>query len=1133
MRFCFKQTDEMKKVLVLVLLTMATFSYAQNKVSIVASDPNGVTLKFSFSQYELKSVNTIRGEAKKIEAPQSYPLMQKDAPDVLKMSASVILPNTGSITTSVVSETHTDISSTLLAPSKGNLYRNVNPETIGYAFGNVYQQNDFFPRYQAKSNTPYVARSIRGCAIDANMIQYNPITKVLRIYSEMVVRVNFTPGEGINELTNPKPIDAEFSAIYQRNYVNYNPAKYTAVSEAGELLIICYDSFMSAMQPFVNHKQSMGIPTTMVAVSTIGNTSSQIKAYISNYFNNPSHNLKYVLLVGDNAQVITNTITTSEGTGASDNTYAYLLGNDHYPEIFIGRFSAETVNQLNTMVQRTITYENNPTPGSWLGTGLGIASALGAGQGDNNEADFAHMRNIRTKLMNYPAYPYSAVAEVYDGSQGGMDASGDATAAQVTSVVNAGVGIINYCGHGDWNMFVSSNFTNTNVDALQNTTKWPFIFSVACVEGDFTAQTCFAEHWLRASYNGSPTGALAVVMSTINQSWQPPMKGQDEMNNILTESYTSNIKRTFGGIAFNGMMGMVDAYTSGGPEMIDTWTIFGDPSVMIRTADPTQLLVSHPAQTPVGTTSITVTSPTEGAKVALMMSGNLLGIGTITGGSAIITVNQITSIGTINVTGSAYNKIPYSGTITVNNSTAPFISLSAISLNDIQGNNNQLADYGDTILMNVTLKNLGLANATNISAILSIPGTYTNILNNSHTFGNITLSDSVTVAGAFKVAVSNQVPDQTTNNYTVSITDGTNNWTSYYSLLMNAPKIKNQQMTINDAGSATANNALDVNESATLLIPVLNNGHANCGITTATLTTNSTDVTITTPTVSFTSLNASSTQTASFPITVSATAPINSNVQFTLISRCGAYSDTTIYTSRIGAIVEDWESGSFSRYAWINDATYPWTVVSTNPQEGSYCAKSGAITNSQSSTLQISVNVAAADSISFWYKVSSESTYDFLRFYMLTLKKGEWSGEVAWTRVSYPVTAGNKTFKWTYIKDNMELSGSDCAWIDFINLPKAVSTVGVETQTATTRYSVFPNPAKDIVNVNVLTDKAEDFTVSMFDITGKVVAETSSSITANTPNTVQLSTAGLSNGVYFIKLNSPTTQKTIKVIVAK
>ncbi len=1107
------------------ILWIQGFVMAQNTATMIDSDSKGVTLKFSLTDYRLKSVTTQKGAANVVVANNCYPIMQKGMPDMLKMATAIALPNSGSFTTKVISEKHKDISSAIIAPSKGNLKRNVNPETIGYEYGAAYQQDAFFPKDIITSNTPYIARSIRGCAIDANMMQYNPIQKVLRVYSEVIVKIEFNTNRGENELTNPKPIDAEFEAIYKRQFLNYNTAKYTAVNETGELLIICHDAFMTAMQPFVVHKQNMGIPTTMVGTSTAGTTVAAIKAYISNAY--ATKNLKYVLLVGDYAQVTTTMLTIDATPSGSDNNYAYLSGNDHYPEIFVGRFSAETVAHVSTMVQRTISYETNPAAGNWITSGIGIASS--EGPGDNSEYDYTHIRNIRTKLMGYN---YTNIAEEYDGSQGGEDLSGNASATRISDSINRGVGIITYCGHGDWNMFVSSGFNNNNVDALQNTTKWPFIFSVACVNGNFTSQTCFAEHWLRASYNGQPAGALATVMSTINQPWNPPMKGQDEMVNILTETYASNIKRTYGGITMNAMMSMLDTYSSSSYETMDTWNIFGDPSVMVRTAEATPITMSHANSTLIGTTAIPVFSPVEGAKVSLRKDGVLLGIGTISGGSVTIAVDTIHTTGIIEVTGSAYNNSPYHGVIYVIDGTTPFVAMSTVTLNDIQGNNNQLADYGDTILLNVTLKNMGLVGANNVSATLTNPGTHTSIIDNSGTFGSISATDSVTINGAFKVAVSSLVPDQTMNTYTVSITDGNDNWTSYYTVWMNAPKLKNQPISINDAGNVLANSILDAGENANIVVPVKNLGHANCNATTVTLTTTSTDVTITNSVVNFTSLNTGSTQTASFPITVGAN-PTNANVQFKIVSGCGSYTDTTIFNTRIGATVEDWESNNFSKYTWTNDATNPWTIVNTSPQEGVYCARSGAISNSQTSTLQISMNVAAADSISFWYKVSSESTYDFLRFYILTVKRGEWSGEIGWTRASYPVTAGNKTFKWIYSKDQMELAGSDCAWVDFITLPQVVSTVGVETETVDTRYSVYPNPAINEVNINILAPKTEDFSVSMIDITGKVVAQTITSVTANMPNTVRFSTAELSNGVYFVKMNSISTQKTIKVFVVK
>jgi hypothetical protein len=40
-----------------------------------------------------------------------------------------------------------------------------------------------------------------------------------------------------------------------------------------------------------------------------------------------------------------------------------------------------------------------------------------------------------------------------------------------------------------------------------------------------------------------------------------------------------------------------------------------------------------------------------------------------------------------------------------------------------------------------------------------------------------------------------------------------------------------------------------------------------------------------------------------------------------------------------------------------------------------------------------------------------------------------------WIRVAYPVNPGNHTFKWVYEKDASGMSGSDCAWVDFITFP--------------------------------------------------------------------------------------------------
>jgi gingipain R len=113
------------------------------------------------------------------------------------------------------------------------------------------------------------------------------------------------------------------------------------------------------------------------------------------------------------------------------------------------------------------------------------------------ESDIAHMNNIRTDLLNYG---YTTVDQIYDPG---------ATAAQVTTSVNQGRGFINYVGHGADTYWVTTNFNNNNANALTNDYMLPFIVSVACVNGNFVSQTCFAEAWMRSvnETTNAPAGA--------------------------------------------------------------------------------------------------------------------------------------------------------------------------------------------------------------------------------------------------------------------------------------------------------------------------------------------------------------------------------------------------------------------------------------------------------------------------------------------------------------------------------------------------------------------------------------------------------------------------------------------------
>ena len=80
-----------------------------------------------------------------------------------------------------------------------------------------------------------------------------------------------------------------------------------------------------------------------------------------------------------------------------------------------------------------------------------------------------------------------------------------------------------------------------------------------------------------------------------------------------------------------------------------------------------------------------------------------------------------------------------------------------------------------------------------------------------------------------------------------------------------------------------------------------------------------------------------------------------------------------------------------------------------------------------------SVVAPSATTLTFWYRVSSEMNYDYLQVFIDGTMQAEWSGTVAWTMASYPLTAGSHTVEWRYTKDVSISVGSDRAWVDDVD----------------------------------------------------------------------------------------------------
>ena len=671
----------MKKIISLISLIFISFHfYSINDITLLQQQDASLLIAVEMDDFNLDQSILINGIAHTtINAKDTYPGLIEGNPDLPRMVSTIQLPNHGVSSFTVINSSYKDFSNINLVPSKGNLKRNVNPNSIPYSKSAVYSVDAFYPNSITVLNKPFVFRSVRGQSVEITPFQYNPVTKTLRVYTYLEIKINFDDKiEGLNEIEEVKVLNAEVNRMNQRRFINYKSNKYDPVAEDGNLLIICKDELVSEMETFVNWKIKKGIPTEIVPISSVGNNQTSIYNYVKDYYtNNPE--LVYLLIVGDHADVnCYNAGNAGSEIKWSDSKYGLLAGtNDWYPDVFVGRFSVSTATDLNTIVSRNMEYEINPLSGDWYQKAIGLGSDEGQGFGDNGEADWQHLRNIRTDLINFG---FTEVFEFYDGSHGGEDASGSPNSTMVKNAINAGVTLFNYTGHGAQNVCVTGNFNSGHINQAVNEGMYPFVISVACNNGTFTTGSCWSEAWMLAEGTNSPTGSISVCGSSILMSWAPPMATQDEIVDILVESYASNKKFTLGGLFYNAQMKMMDAYNNQGKEVVETWVFFGDPSVKIRTASPLDLTASHVTELTIGSTSLSISNcNAEGALICLTQDNNILGTGMVdANGDVQIDFPEIDTLSDIIVVGTNYNYRPYQGDVKLiepNQQIGPSISI--------------------------------------------------------------------------------------------------------------------------------------------------------------------------------------------------------------------------------------------------------------------------------------------------------------------------------------------------------------------------------------------------------------------------------------------------------------------------
>ena len=125
------------------LMVIAT-TYAQpnkTKVSLQKSSESSTIITIDVPSPNQVMVSTPRGEASIYFVNGAVNTLEKGAPILPKISRSIIIPDGSKALVKVLSSQYKDIENVSVAPSKGNLSRDIDPAKVPFSYGAVYQKD--------------------------------------------------------------------------------------------------------------------------------------------------------------------------------------------------------------------------------------------------------------------------------------------------------------------------------------------------------------------------------------------------------------------------------------------------------------------------------------------------------------------------------------------------------------------------------------------------------------------------------------------------------------------------------------------------------------------------------------------------------------------------------------------------------------------------------------------------------------------------------------------------------------------------------------------------------------------------------------------------------------------------------
>lgn len=932
----------MKKFLLLLLIFISYSAISEE-----------ITKTFYFSNPEIKNINgyiTINFPETMQNATLGNPLLPYYATEILLPAGHEASD------VQLIFGKQTDIT------AKGCLYPKQATRPISQPGEPHFYKNDEI--YNSKMTYPSTSHGVlstyfyRGHSI-ANVaftpVQYLPSENSISYYESVTVVITTVPTEKAQQalkllketddlsqiVDNQEEIDNFYSSLVKERDAN----DY-------EILIISTSNHASAFDELRSMYLKYGLASEFKAVSEIytemdgDDNQEKIRNYIIQEYTD--HSVEYVVLGGDIEKVPYRgfycTVQSSsvyedddipadlyysalDGTwnDDNDNNWGEIGEDDLYPEVSVARMPFSNDNELNAMLHKTISYQQNPVLGE-------LNSPLLVGEWLYSDpiswgADYVEML-VGDRDDN--GYSTNGIPETdpYDSL---YDRNATWNANQLKARMNQGMSFLYHNGHAnsDYVMrFYNSDITNNNFSNLNGVThNYTLIYTHGCICGAFDNNDCIGEKMVTID-NLAVGGCFNSRYGWFNegQTEGPSLHINREFVDAL---YTDKYNR-YGRAHKESKTATVPWVNAPGQweEGALRWCFydcnaFGDPTLAIWRDDPYALSAGFNSSILPGTTSFEVTvycnqlgGFVENAACVLMNGNELIGKGfTNEEGVCNIAINgTLPTTGTITLYVSAYNTALNTFNIAVGDPNAPNISL--IDISYIDENGNDVVEYDENVTAEVTFSNIGGGDLTNGTITLSSGSEYITVTNGNATCSNLLAGETFTATFNFHVAEN--IPNQEVINIAINFAAQSFTWNFANDIIIAAPTLTPFTIFVTDDN----NNQINPDETVNLLCSSTNSGDADANNIALSLNCSSTNVNIINPTINVSTLAVGENLSENFNVEISPDIEVGTTIIFTLTVSYRGLEDTYTYSAEIQTVGCKEYSKVFKIYPNPNDGIF-------------------------------------------------------------------------------------------------------------------------------------------------------------------------------------------------------------------